>query len=53
MGLIFIWQPIPATGKLAGIIVFFALAMLGTYLLRRQTADEFPPETGAAPAAAT
>jgi hypothetical protein len=53
MGLIFIWQPIPATGKLAGIIVFFALAMFGTYLLRRQTAEEFPPEAGGRPAAGT
>jgi hypothetical protein len=44
MGLIFIWDPIPATGKLAGIIVFLALAFLGTYLLRRQTAEEFPPQ---------
>jgi hypothetical protein len=42
MALIFIWQPIPATGKLAGIIVFLALAFLGTYVLRRQTAVEFP-----------
>jgi len=44
MLLIFIWQPIPATGKLAGIIVFLALAIFGTYLLRRQTAAEFPAE---------
>lgn len=42
MVLIFIWNPIPATGKLAGIIVFLALAFLGTYVLRRQTAEEFP-----------
>jgi hypothetical protein len=42
MALIFIWNPIPATGKPAGIIVFLALAFLGTYLLRRQTAAEFP-----------
>ncbi len=42
MLLIFIWQPIPATGKPAGIIIFLALAFLGTYLLRRQTAEEFP-----------
>lgn len=46
---IFIWNPIPATGKPAGIIVFLALAFLGTAVLRRQTAREFPPE--AAPAA--
>jgi hypothetical protein len=43
MLLIFIWNPIPATGKAAGIITFLALALFGTYLLRRQTAEEFPP----------
>ncbi len=42
MALIFIWDPIPATGKAAGIIVFLALAYLGTYVLRRQTEAEFP-----------
>jgi hypothetical protein len=42
MALIFIWQPIPATGTPVGIIVFLALAFLGTVLLRRQTAAEFP-----------
>jgi hypothetical protein len=42
MALIFIWQPIPATGTPAGIIVFLALAFLGTVLLRRQTVEEFP-----------
>ena len=42
MIVIFIWDPIPATGKPAGIIVFFLLAMLGTEVLRRQTAREFP-----------
>jgi hypothetical protein len=42
MALIFIWQPIPATGTPVGIIVFLALAFLGTVLLRRQTAEEFP-----------
>jgi hypothetical protein len=42
MAVIFIWQPIPATGTLVGIIVFLALALLGTVLLRRQTAEEFP-----------
>lgn len=47
MILIFIWQPIPATGKPAGIIVFLVLAFFGTYLLRRQTAEEFPPAGGA------
>jgi len=42
MAVIFIWQPIPATGTPVGIIVFLALALLGTVLLRRQTAEEFP-----------
>lgn len=47
MLLIFIWQPIPATGKPAGIIIFLVLAFLGTYVLRRQTAAEFPAEAQA------
>ena len=42
MVLIFIWGPIPATHRPAGIIVFLALALLGTEVLRRQTAREFP-----------
>lgn len=42
MVLIFIWDPIPATGKPAGIIVFMVLALLGTEMLRRQTMVEFP-----------
>ena len=42
MVLIFIWQPIAATGTPVGIIVFSCLALLGTELLRRQTAREFP-----------
>lgn len=42
MALIFIWSPIHATGTPAGIIVFTVLALLGTELLRRQTAVEFP-----------
>lgn len=50
MLLIFIWDPIPATGKLAGIIVFLVLAYLGTWLLRRQTAEEFPGAGAGAPA---
>ena len=46
--LIFIWQPIPATGTLIGILVFIALALLGTELLRRQTASpSFPTRTRA------
>jgi hypothetical protein len=39
--LIFIWGPIPATHRPAGIIVFTVLAMLGTAVLRQQTAREF------------
>ena len=42
MALIFIWDPIPATGKAAGILTFLALAFFGTYLLRKQTDEEFP-----------
>jgi hypothetical protein len=42
MVLIFIIDPIPATGKPAGIIVLLILAMFGTYLLREQTQREFP-----------
>jgi hypothetical protein len=42
MLLIFIWDPIPATGTPAGIIVFTVLALLGTYVLRRQAMTEFP-----------
>ena len=34
--LIFIWGPIPATHRLAGIIVFSVLALGGTEVLRRQ-----------------
>ncbi len=42
MIVIFIWQPIPATGTPVGIVVFMALAVLGTEVLRRQMAVEFP-----------
>ncbi len=48
--LLFIWNPIPATGKPLGILVFLVLAMLGTYILIQQTAREFPD---APPGAAT
>jgi uncharacterized protein YacL len=40
--LLFIWNPIPATGKPLGILVFTVLALLGTYILIQQTAVEFP-----------
>jgi hypothetical protein len=42
MVLLFAWNPLPATGKPIGILVFTALALLGTYVLIRQTAEEFP-----------
>ena len=42
MVLVFIWNPIPATGTPVGIVVFLALALLGTEMLRRQTRREFP-----------
>jgi hypothetical protein len=42
MVLVFIIDPIPATGTPVGIIVFLALALFGTEMLRRQTAEEFP-----------
>jgi hypothetical protein len=40
--LLFIWGPTPAMHRPAGIIVFTVLAMLGTAVLRQQTAREFP-----------
>lgn len=40
MLLIFIWQPIPATGTWLGMLVFFVLAMVGTEALRRQIQQE-------------
>lgn len=42
LALLFIWNPIPATGTPAGIITFIVLALLGTQVLIRQTAVEFP-----------
>lgn len=50
MALIFIWDPIPATRKIGGIIVFTVLALFGMFVLRRQTGREFPD---AVPGAAT
>lgn len=47
--LIFIWGPIPATHRPAGIIVFTGLAMLGTAVLRAQTAHEFPDPSPSGP----
>ena len=40
--LIFIWQPIPATGKPIGMIVFAILAAVGTQGVQRQIDHEFP-----------
>jgi hypothetical protein len=40
--LLFIWDPIPATSKPLGILVFTVLALLGTYILIQQTGVEFP-----------
>ena len=42
LALLFIWDPIPSTGTPAGIITFTVLGLLGTEILRRQTAEEFP-----------
>ena len=42
MVVVFLWDPIPATGTPAGIIAFLALALFGTEMLRRQTEVEFP-----------
>jgi hypothetical protein len=47
--LIFMWGPIPATHRPAGIIVFTVLAMLGTGVLRAQTANEFPDRSPRGP----
>jgi hypothetical protein len=44
--LIFIWQPIPATGTPVGMIVFTVLALIGTEALRRQTRVEFRTAAG-------
>jgi predicted phage tail protein len=41
--LIFVWNPIYATGTPAGIIIFTVLTLLGTETLRRQTMREFAP----------
>jgi hypothetical protein len=48
MALIFIWQPIPATGTLVGVIVFLVLAFLGTEVLRRQVIRESSAERSGA-----
>jgi Short C-terminal domain len=42
MLLIFIWNPIHATGTPAGIIVFTLLALFGMFMLRREIVRDFP-----------
>jgi hypothetical protein len=42
MVLVFVWNPIEATSKPLGILIFLVLALLGTELLIRQTREEFP-----------
>jgi hypothetical protein len=40
--LLFAWGPIVATKTLTGILIIIVLAVFGTEMLRRQTAQEFP-----------
>jgi hypothetical protein len=40
--LLFAWGPIVATRTLTGIVIIIVLAVFGTEMLRRQTAQEFP-----------
>lgn len=40
--LIFIWQPIPSTGRPLGMLVYAVLALVGVEALRRETNREFP-----------
>ncbi|HEY2632099.1 MAG TPA: hypothetical protein VGI26_06945 [Solirubrobacteraceae bacterium] len=40
--LLFAWGPIIATKTLTGILIIIVLAIFGTEMLRRQTAQEFP-----------
>jgi len=40
--LLFAWGPIAATKTLTGILIIVVLAVLGTEVLRRETAKEFP-----------
>jgi hypothetical protein len=42
LALLFIWDPIHATGTPAGIIVFTVVGLVGMFVLRRQTMQEFP-----------
>lgn len=45
--LILIWGPIPATREWVAVLLFMALAGLGTWALARQTAAEFPDASAA------
>jgi hypothetical protein len=40
--LLFAWGPIAATKTLTGIVIILVLAIFGTEMLRRETAEEFP-----------
>jgi hypothetical protein len=42
LALLFIWDPIHATGTPAGIIVFTVVGLFGMFVLRHQTMQEFP-----------
>jgi hypothetical protein len=42
LALLFIWGPVEATRKPLQMVIFTVLALLGTYLLGRQIATEFP-----------
>jgi hypothetical protein len=42
LALLFIWNPIHATGTPAGIIIFTVVGLFGMFVLRHQTMQEFP-----------
>jgi hypothetical protein len=44
LALLFLWGPIVATRTFTGVLIITALAFFGLYVLRRQTALEFPNE---------
>ncbi len=43
--LLFVWGPIAATRTITGVLIITVLALLGAYVLRRQTLREFPGAT--------
>lgn len=51
VGLVLVWGPIPATRMILPVLVMIALVIAGVEALRRQTAEEFPDATAAAPGA--